>query len=102
MVDKTVYKYTDDSWIDGHDDCPCCSGLEFEEYNAVGWDQNGSATNMFDLYIQVICDYKEKEFEREKGYYEEVAWDLYEGFTLQELKALCERLGIVVEEVRFE
>ena len=29
MMGKTVYKYTDDSWIDGSDDCPCCSGLEF-------------------------------------------------------------------------
>ena len=71
-----IYQYIDDSWIDGYEYCPCCRGLEFEAYTAVNWDQNGSATSMFDLYIQVICDYKEKEFEREKGYYYEVARDL--------------------------
>ena len=104
-MNKTVYKYSDDSWIDGSEDCPCCSGLEFECYNAIGWEQNGSATNMWNLYVDVIVAHKAKKYGVNVdcfdgtvyyGYY------LYEGFTLQELMTLCERLGIVLERVEVE
>ena len=53
----SVYKVSDDSWIDGHEDCPCCSGLTFECYNAVGWEQNGSATDKGQLYRDILLYY---------------------------------------------
>ena len=35
-MSKTVYQYTNDSWVDGDEECSCCSGLTFEAYNAWG------------------------------------------------------------------
>lgn len=101
-MNKTVYKYTDDTWIDGHEDCPCCSGLEFESYNAVDWNQNGSSTDLWGLYVDVLVAHKAKEYDED--YIEMSNWSyaLYDGFTLQELKDLCERLDIVLEEVKGE
>lgn len=99
MIDKTVYKYTDDSWIDGHEDCPCCSGFEFECYNAVGWDQNGSATDMWSLYVDVIAAHKGKEYNYDvPDFYDfqSKMYEAFEGFTLGELQTLCNRLGIVL------
>ena len=101
-MNKTVYKYTDDSWVDGHEDCPCCSGLEFESYNAVGWDQNGSATGLWELYVDVLVEHKAKEYDTNISDVGVWSYELYEGFTLQELKDLCERLDIVLEEVKGE
>lgn len=98
---KTIYYYTDDSWADGHEDCPCCSRLLFECYNAEGgWPQNGSATDKWGLYKDVLAAHKYD--------YEEcvdfIEWSAiisaaYEGLTLEELESLCERLGVVLEEV---
>lgn len=102
MSDKTIYKYTDDSWIDGSPDCPCCSGIEFESYNAVGWNQNGSATSLFDLWVDAIVAHKAEEYDEDYIEMSNWSYELYEGFTLQELKDLCERLGIVLEEVKGE
>ena len=101
-MNKTVYKYTDDSWVDGHEDCPCCSGLEFECYNAVDWNQNGSSMSLFNLYVDAIVAHKAEEYDED--YIEMSNWSyaLYEGLTLQELKDLCERLDIVLEEVEGE
>lgn len=98
-MSKTVYKYTDDSWIDGSDDCPCCSGLEFECYNAIGWEQNGSATSLWNLYVDVIVAHKAMEYGVGVDLLDDNAYYLYEGFTLQELMTLCDRLGIVLERV---
>lgn len=100
-MNKTVYQYTDDSWIDGSDDCPCCSGLEFECYNAIDWEQNGSATSLWNLYVDVIVAHKAKEYGVNVDLLDDNAYYLYEGFTLQELMTLCDRLGIVLE-VEFE
>lgn len=99
MIGKTVYQYTDDSWVDGDEECPCCSGLTFEAYNAVGWDQNGSATDLWNLYVDVIVAQKASENDEDYLDLAEFAYELYEGFTLQELMNLCDRLGIVLEEV---
>lgn len=98
-MSKTVYKYTDDSWFDGSDDCPCCSGLEFECYNATDWEQNGSATSLWNLYVDVIVAHKADEYGVSVDLLDDNAYYLYEGFTLQELITLCERLGIVLERV---
>jgi hypothetical protein len=98
-MNKTIYRYTDDSWVDGDPNCPCCSGLSFEAYNAEGWSHNGSATDLWGLYVDVLVAHKAREFEEdymEMGYW---AYCLYEGLTLEELASLCERLGIVLEEV---
>ena len=89
-----VYKYTDDSWYDGSEDCPCCSGLLFECYNAVGWNQNGSALDMFDLYSQILLD------DIVEGEVQSLPdFNPYEGFTLEELMNVCKRKGITLEEV---
>ena len=53
----TVYKVSDDSWWDGSADCPCCSGLKFECYNAVDWYQNGSACSKEQLYKDILLHY---------------------------------------------
>lgn len=98
-MNKTIYRYTDDSWVDGDPNCPCCSGLFFEAYNSVDWSQNGSASDKWKLYVDVLVAHKAKQFEEdymEMGYW---AYGLYEGLTLEELASLCERLGIVLEEV---
>ena len=99
MMSKTIYQYTDDSWVDGDEECPCCSGLTFEAYNAVGWDQNGSATSLWNLYVDVIVSHKASTCYDDYLALAEFAYELYEGFTLQELMNLCDRLGIVLEEV---
>lgn len=96
-MSKTVYKYTDDSWVDGSDDCHCCSGLEFECYNAIDWEQNGSATSLWNLYVDVIVAHKAMEYGVGVDLLDDNAYYLYEGFTLQELMTLCERLGIVLK-----
>ncbi|AKO61085.1 hypothetical protein AXI76_gp184 [Pseudoalteromonas phage H101] len=54
---KVIYQVTDDSWWDGSEDCPCCSGLKFECYNAVDWYQNGSACSKEQLYKDVLFHY---------------------------------------------
>ena len=99
MQSKTVYQYTNDSWVDGDEYCPCCSGLTFEAYNAWEWDQNGSATSLWNLYVDVIVAHKASENGSDYNEIAEFAYELYEGFTLQELMNLCDRLGIVLEEV---
>ena len=89
-----VYEYTDDSWYDGHEDCPCCSGMWFECYNAVGWNQNGSACDIHELYSQIILN---DIVEGETEYLP--CFNPYESFTLQELKEVLKRRGIVVREL---
>ena len=99
-MSKTVYKYTIDSFVDGSDDCSCCSGLTFEWYDAVGWEQNGSATSLWELYVNVLAAHKfDPDYYDEFDNYADHLFEAYEGFTLQELELLCERLGIVLEEV---
>ena len=84
-----VYLYTDDSWFDRE------SGFLFECYNAVGWEQNGSALDKHDLLSQVIWDFTAK------ACLEEVPltdFNPYEYFTLEDLKKLTERHNIVIME----
>lgn len=95
-----VYEYTDDSWVDGHEDCPCCSGLTFGAYNAVGWQQNGSASSLWCLYVDVLVHYKSKENNKCALELGEYAYLLYEDFTLQALKEVCNELGIIVREIK--
>ena len=99
MMRKVIYQYTNDSWVDGDEECPCCSGLVFEAYNAWGWDQNGTATSLWNLYVDVIVAHKASENGSDYNEIAEFAYELYEGFTLQELMNLCDRLEIVLEEV---
>ena len=88
---KTIYKVIDSSWIDGHEDCPCCSGLLFESYNAVGWEQNGSAVGMHDLYSQILYHY----LTAGKIYsYED---DVYRCFELDTMREALDKLGIEIE-----
>jgi hypothetical protein len=101
----TVYKYTEDHWVDGHEDYPCCSGLEFEAYNAEGWWQNGSAGSLWDLYVDVIVHHKalssiydEQELLGYRMMLSEASHELYEGFTLQELMDWCTRNDIELRE----
>ena len=98
MQSKTIYQYTNDSWVDGDEECPCCR-LTFEAYNAIGWDQNGSSTSLWNLYVDVIVAHKASENSENYLNLAEFAYELYEGFTLQELMDLCDRFGIVLEEV---
>ena len=86
-----VYNYTDDSWYHG--------GHPFECYSAEGWLQNGSASSMWNLYVDVIIAHKAEESGDDYHHLAEHSYYLYEGFTLEELATLCERLGIVLEEV---
>jgi len=86
-----VYNYTDDSWWDG--DLPC------ECYNAQGWSQNGSASSLWNLYVDAIVAHKAEESGEDYHHLAEHSYYLYEGFTLGDLLTLCERLGIVLEEV---
>ena len=84
-----VYLYTDDSWHDG------VFGSPFECYNAVGWEQNGSALDKHHLLSQVIWDFTAK------ACLEEVPltdFNPYEYFTLEDLKKLTERHNIVIME----
>lgn len=89
-----IYKYTDDTWVDGSDDCSCCSGLTFECYNAVDWTQNGSADTIHQLYSDVLLDYT---FDGDIKMFPD--GNPYTYLTLQELKDICDRQGIVLEEV---
>lgn len=88
------YKYTDDSWVDGSEDCPCCSGLTFECYNAVEWSQNGSASDIHELLSQIILD------DIVEGEVELLPYfNPYESFTLQELLDVMKRRGLEAVEV---
>lgn len=89
------YKYTDDSWVDGSEDCPCCSGMVFECYNAVGWNQNGSASDMHELYSQIILD------DIVDGEVEDLpCFNPYESFTLQDLLDVMKRRGLEAVEAQ--
>ena len=88
------YQYTDDTWVDGSEDCPCCSGLTFECYNAVGWSQNGSASNLHELLSQIILAETVDE-----DYDPLPCFNPYEHFTLQELLDVMGRLNIKAVEV---
>ena len=92
----TTYKYTDDGWYDGSEDCPCCSGLYFECYNSVGWVQNGSASSLHELYSQVLLDYLKDDGCDDHLY---LAFNPYKYFTLEELKNCLDNLGVVLKEV---
>ncbi len=89
---KTIYCYADDSWWDGDFPVEC--------YNAKGWPQNGSATDKWSLYKDVLSAHKfDPEGDMEFWEWSAVISEAYEGLTLEELESLCERLGIVLEEV---
>lgn len=98
-MNKTVYQYTDDSWVDGDPDCPCCSGLTFEAYNSVGWEQNGSATSLWNLYVDALVYHMSEELDESIYNIGEFAYDFYEMFTLEEIIDLCDRRGIILEKV---
>lgn len=88
------YKYTDDSWVDGDEDCPCCSGMTFECYNAVGWSQNGSASDIHELLSQIILhDIIDGDVELLPDF------NPYESFTLQELLEVMARRNLKAVEV---
>lgn len=97
-----TYLYTDDSWEDWgdtYDEEDNFPPLLFEAYNAVGWEQNGSAISEWQLYIDVIAAHKasqEGADTYEVGHFANI---LFEGFTLQDLKDICAREGIVLKEV---
>lgn len=85
-MNKTVYKYY----------------VEHECYHPVDWSFDNVSFSKWNFLVDVLVEHKYHEF-KEFGItlkeLDKVAYELYEGFTLQELKDLCERLGIVLEEV---
>jgi hypothetical protein len=84
-----TYTVSDNSWVDGNDDCPCCSGLLFECYNSVGWYQNGSACSKEQLYRDILFDYVTG-----GECYED---NPYEHHSEEELIKFMERFNIEVE-----
>ena len=87
MTDKTVYKYY----------------TEHECYFSIDWHYDKVSSSEWNFLVDLLVEHKYQEF-KEFGItlkeFDNVAYELYEGFTLQELKDLCERLGIVLEEVK--
>ena len=78
------YEYKDDSWYDLDSD------TLFEAYNAVGWEQNGTAHSLHELYSQVLYYHNKL-----KGLHAHPFSD----YTLKELEWELGRAGIVLEEV---
>lgn len=87
----TIYKVSDDSWLDGHEDCPCCSGLKFECYNAVNWNQNGSACSKEQLYRDILLEH----LTEGRGYED----NLYQECSEGELEVFIGQYDIKVEWV---
>ncbi len=91
-MNKTIYRYTDDSWWDGDFPVEC--------YNAKGWPQNGSASGKWELYKDVLASHRyDSGGDMEFWEWSDAVSAAYEGLTLEELESLCERMGIVLEEV---
>jgi len=84
-----VYLYTDDSWQDE------ASGHVFECYNAVGWEQNGSALDEHGLLSQVIWEFTAKSCLDEVPLTD---FNPYEYFTLEDLKKMTKDNNIVIME----
>ena len=105
-MEARTYQYTDDSWEDYgdtfDDEGDSFPPLLFEAYNAVGWEQNGSATSEWQLYIDVIAAHKASQEGADTYEVGHFANMLFEGFTLQELKDICTREGIVLEEISLD
>jgi hypothetical protein len=98
IVNKRKYVYTDESWYDGSEDRPCCSGMLFECYNLESYPD----------YIEPIAHYyaasclSEHEIlsdvlMMECGVEYVVGGNPYDAFTLQELKDVVNRLSVEVE-----
>lgn len=102
-METKTYQYTDDSWEDYgdtfDDEGNSFPPLLFEAYNAVGWEQNGSAISEWQLYIDVIAAHKASQEGTdtfEMGHFANI---LFERFSLQDLKDICAREGIVLEGI---
>lgn len=94
MSDKTVYQYTDDSWYEYG--CTFCE-QPMEVYNAVGWDQNGSAHCLEDLYADILWAHKCKE--DDVSIIDIPMYNPYHVLSLEEINRLMDEWDIVVEEV---
>lgn len=99
MTGKIIYQYTDDSWWSSNG-CDCCDADYMECYNAVGWEQNGSAHDLHKLYSDVLFDYLCRD--EEVDLMEVPLYNPYKYLTLDELVTVLDRLGIVVEEIENE
>ncbi len=55
---KKIFKFNNDSWVDGHEDCSCCSGLTFEAYNSIDFQTNGTCSSIEECYVQVYLHLK--------------------------------------------
>lgn len=92
---KRKYIFTDDSWVDGSEDCPCCSGLPFECYNLESYPEyvespiNHSLSSEHEVFGSVLL------MECDVGYVE--GGNPYDAFTLQELIYATDRCGVEVE-----
>ena len=85
-MNKTIYKYY----------------VEDECYYSVGWSIGNVSSSKWNFLVDVLVEHKYheyKDFGITINELDKVAYELYEGFTLQELKNVCDRLGIVLEEV---
>jgi len=98
MDSKRKYTFKDDSWVDGSEDCPCCSGLTFECYNLIDCPDevesivhyhSASATSEHDMLSSVLMMESDVEYV--------VGGNPYEHLTLQELKDVLSRLNVEVE-----
>lgn len=94
-MNKRKYTFTDDSWVDGYEDCPCCSGLTFECYNLESYPEyvespiNHSVSSEHELFGSVLL------MECGVDYVE--GGNPYDAFTLQELKDAVKRCNVGVE-----
>lgn len=88
-MSKTVYKYC----------------VEDECYYSVGWSLGSVSSSEWNFLVDVLVEHKYHEYKKfgiTITEFDKVAYELYEGFTLQELKDLCDRLGIVLEGIEGE
>ena len=101
----TKYYFSDDTWVDGDEDCPCCSGLTFEAYTLYCCeDENNNRYELFgipiamsieDCYLQALSDSEDGTTE-----YTTLSWALvlYMDNPLEVLKSLAKdnKIEIIV------
>lgn len=87
-----VYTFYQDSWWDSV--CDCCEAVEMVYYESNDTDLSlGTPHSEEDCYVVAIVSYLGRELN-----VDEVLYKLYE-YPFEELLALCDKLGIVVEIV---
>lgn len=93
MSNKNTYVFQNTYFIDGHEDCPCCSGLRFDTYQLVS--VNGLTK---DSMYEYQCSWEEDCCKIALQYYHGVSSDEYpyEGFKVEWVKEVCKDYGIEI------